>query len=229
MGVGQSSVLYPILSALYLSLIIHILEKCFKILKIPVFILSFIDNRLLIAQSKSLTILNNFLFCSYKVIFSLLEKFGFILEHSKMEVFYFSRSTGVFNLPLLNLLALGGPILWPKNTQRYLGFFFNRKLLFYHYTNYYTNKAISTVKYMKILGNLIHGLIPYQKHLLYRSCILLIAFYRFQLWYYNKVPLLYSLKILNKMQRRAFRSFLNISILWYQSNCRSHPYLPAPL
>ena len=34
-GVGQESVLSPILSALYLTLFLHILEKCSKDLKIP--------------------------------------------------------------------------------------------------------------------------------------------------------------------------------------------------
>jgi len=56
---------------------------------------------------------------------------------------------------------------------------------------------------MKILGNLVQGLNLHQKQLLYRSCVLLIALYGFQLWYYNNAPLAYSLKLLGKMQRRA--------------------------
>jgi len=56
---------------------------------------------------------------------------------------------------------------------------------------------------MKILGNLTQGINPIQKCLLYRCCVLPIALYGFQLWFYNKAPLLYSLKILRKMQRRA--------------------------
>ena len=38
---------------------------------------------------------------------------------------------------------------------------------------------------------------------MYRSCILFITLYSFQLWFYNKVLLSYSLKELNKIQRRA--------------------------
>lgn len=56
---------------------------------------------------------------------------------------------------------------------------------------------------MKILRNSICGLVSHQKWLLYRSCILPIALYGFQLWSYNKVPLSYPLKRLKKMQRRA--------------------------
>jgi len=59
------------------------------------------------------------------------------------------------------------------------------------------------VKYMKLLGNSIRGINPIQKRLLYRCCILPIALYGFQLWFYNKVPLSYPIKILRKMQRRA--------------------------
>ena len=64
-GVEQGSALSPILSALYLASIFHISEKYLKTLKILVSILSFVNDSLLVAQSKSLTILNSFLFCSY--------------------------------------------------------------------------------------------------------------------------------------------------------------------
>ena len=62
---------------------------------------------------------------------------------------------------------------------------------------------ILMVKCMKILSNLIKGLNPQQKQLLYRSCILPITLYSFQMWYYNKALLSYPLKTLGKLQRRA--------------------------
>jgi len=58
-GVGQGSVLSPILSALYLSLFIYILENHLKNLKIPVSIISFVDNELFISQSNSFDISNS--------------------------------------------------------------------------------------------------------------------------------------------------------------------------
>ena len=114
-GVGQGSALSPILSALYISPVFHILEKHLKNLKIPVSILSFINNSLFVAQSKSLTISNSFLFYSYNIVSLLLKKFDLILEHGKIEVFHFSRSHGTFNFPSLNLPALRGPLLRPKD------------------------------------------------------------------------------------------------------------------
>ena len=56
---------------------------------------------------------------------------------------------------------------------------------------------------MKILGNSTRDLNPYQKYLLHRCCTMPITLYGFQLWYYNKAPLLYPMKIMNKIQRRV--------------------------
>ena len=67
-------------STLYLASILHILENHLKILKISVSILSFVDNGLLIAQSKFLSILNFLLFCSYNITSNYLTKFGLIIE-----------------------------------------------------------------------------------------------------------------------------------------------------
>ena len=202
-GVGQGSVLFPILSTLYLSLLLYILEKRFKNLKISISILSFIDDGLFIAQDKSFNISNSHLFYSYNILSKLLDSFGLVIEHSKTEVFHFSRSQDVFNSPPLDLLLLGGPILLPKDSWKYLGFIFNRKLSFYKHIDHYANKAISMVKCMKLLGNSSRSISPLQKCLLYRCCALPIALYSFQLWYYNKALVLYYMKILNKMQRRA--------------------------
>jgi len=179
-GVSQGSALSHILSALYLSPLLHILEIYLKNLKIPVSILSFVDDGLIIAQRKSLSLSNFLLFYSYNVV-SILLKFGLTVEHSKTKVFHFSRSYSPFNPPLLDLSSFGGPILLSKDFWKYLGFIFNRKLSFHQHINFDSNKAIFTVKCMKILRNLVRSLIPHYKQLLYRSCILPITLYGFQL------------------------------------------------
>jgi len=110
-GVGQGSVLSPILSTLYLSPLLYILENRFKNLNIPISILSFVDDGLFIVQSKSFFTSNLHLFYSYNILSKLLDSFGLVIEHSKTEIFHFSRAQGIFNPPSLNLLPLGGPIL----------------------------------------------------------------------------------------------------------------------
>jgi len=159
-GVGQGSALSPILSALYLTLFLYILENQLKNLKIPISILSFVDDGLIITQNKTFDISNSHLFCSYNVLSKLLDSFGLVIEHSKTEIFHFSRSQGFFNPPPLDLSPLGGPILRPKDTWKYLGFIFDRKLTFHKHIDHYSNKAISTVKCMKLLGNLSRGINP---------------------------------------------------------------------
>ena len=201
-GVGQGSAL-SVLFALYLAPILYILENCLKFLKIPVSILSFVDDGLFIARSKSISILNSLLFYSYNITSIFLKKFSLIMKHTKIEVFHFSRSNGILDPPLLNLSILGGPILHPRETWKYLGFIFDRKLSFCQHVDFYINKAISMVKCMKILKNFICSLIPHQKQLFYRSCVLLIALYSFQLQFYNKAPLSYPLKILGKIYRKV--------------------------
>jgi len=178
-GDGQGSALSPILSALYLSPVFYSLEKCLKILKIPSFIISFVDDGLFVSQSKSILHSNTNLFCSYNVILSILSKYGLIIEHGKTNVFYFTRSHGTYNPPPLNLTPIGSPSLLPKKTWRYLGFIFNCKLTFRSHLDFYSNKAISIIQCMKLLGNSTRGINPLQKRRLYRCCVLPIALYGF--------------------------------------------------
>ena len=202
-GVGQGSALSPILSTLYLSPLLYTLENRFKNLNIPISILSFVDNGLFIVQSKSFFTSNSHLFCSYNILSKLLDSFGLIIKHSKTEIFHFSRAQGIFNPPPLDLSPLRGPILRPKDLWKYLGFIFDWKLSFHKHIDHYANKVISTVKCMKLLGNSLQSISLLQKWLLYRCCALPIALFGFQLWFYNKAPISYHMKILNKMQRRA--------------------------
>ena len=181
MGVDQGLALSPILLAFYLAPFLHILENHLKNLNLQISLLSFIDDGLLITQSKFFETSNSHLYYSYNVAFNLLTKFGLLVKYLKTEVFHFSRSQESFNPSPLNLSPISGLILTLKDFWRYLRFIFDRKLLFHKHINFYANKVISTVKYIKILGNSIRGLNPHQKHLLYRSCTMPIALYSFQL------------------------------------------------
>ena len=87
--------------------------------------LSFVDNGLIIAQNNSIPISNSQLFCSYNVLSNLLTDFGLVIEYGKTEIFHFTRLHGEFNPPPLNLSPLGGPVLCPKDSWKYLGFLFN--------------------------------------------------------------------------------------------------------
>ena len=162
-GIGQGSALSPILSTLYLSSIFYILEKHLKNLKIPILFLSFVDDGLFITQHKSISVLNANLYHSYNIISSLFIRFGLVVEYSKTEVFHFSRLQDIFNSPSLDFSTLEDPILLLKTMWQYLEFFFDQKLTFCHYINFYTNRAIFTIKCIKMLGNSLKNLISLQK------------------------------------------------------------------
>ena len=116
-GVRQESTLSSILSALYLSLIFHIFEKYLKILKIPISIISFIDNGLFISQDKFISHSNANLFCSYNIMSSLLTRFRLIVKYRKTKVFYFSRLQEAFNSSSFNFSDIEEPILLSKDSQ----------------------------------------------------------------------------------------------------------------
>ena len=162
-GVEQGSALSAILSALYISPIFHIFEKRIKNLHILVSFLSFVDDGLIISQEKTLEKTNAFLFYSYSIILSFLKQYSLIIKYRKSDVFHFSRSFGLFNPSLLDLTFIRGPILCPKETWKYLGFIFDKKLSFLQHISFYSNKALSTIKSMKILGNSTRELLSLQK------------------------------------------------------------------
>ena len=72
---GQKSTLSPILSALYITFVFHIIEKRIQNLLSPISIstLSFVNDKLFISQEKSYEKSNANLFYSYSIISSLFE------------------------------------------------------------------------------------------------------------------------------------------------------------
>jgi len=120
---------------------------------------------------------NTNIFCSYNIISFLLNQFGLVIEYGKSEVFYFSRSYRLFNLPSLDFSCFEDSILKPKNIWCYLGFIFDRKLSFWQHIKFYSNKILLTIKCIKMLRNSTQSLLPQQKCLLYRICMLHIILY----------------------------------------------------
>jgi len=124
------------------------------------------------------------------------------MEHNKTEIFHFTRAQHPPNSSI-DLTSVGGPIINPKPIWRYLGFFFDWKLNFHYHTHFYTTKCLSTLSAMKMLGNSSQGLLPMQKWLLYRTCILPIAMYGFNLWFFKGTPIVKNANKLKKMQCKA--------------------------
>ena len=156
---GQGLAFSPILSAIYLAPIIKTFKKRIKNLKENILtdILSFADDGLLISQKKSYSLSSSFLLCSYNIISKILLNTGLVIEHSKTELFYFTRAWHLSN-SFINLISVEGSIIFPKPIGQYLGFYFNHKLNFNYHTHFYATKCLSTLSTMKMLGNSSRGL-----------------------------------------------------------------------
>ena len=127
---------------------------------------------------------------------------GLIIEHSKTELFYFTRGQYPLN-PSIDLLSVGGSIISLKPIWQYPGFYFDCRLNFNYHMHFYAIKCLSTLSTMKMLENSSRGLLPIQKHLLYRTCILPITLYEFQLWFFKSIPIVKNITELKKIQWRA--------------------------
>ncbi|CAA7269050.1 unnamed protein product [Cyclocybe aegerita] len=103
----------------------------------------------------------------------------------------------------------------PKTYSRYLGFYFDRRLTFHEHVRYYATKAFTTVQAMHMLGNSTRGLLPKQRRLLYRSCVVPIATYGYRLWYFDGTHNKGAMNQLKWMQRKA--------ALWITGAFRTSP------
>ena len=162
---------------------------------------SYVDDGTVMAQSKSLHKNRETLKDTYPVLLHLFVAIGLVLEHSKTEYFIFDHSHSNYSPPIDLGYApyTGKNILKPNLYWKYLGFYFDCKLLFHDHVHYYSTKALSSVKAMKMLGSSTQGLPPREKHLLYRSCVLPIATYGYHLWYYEGARCKKALLLLNTM------------------------------
>src|SRR4029077_12887106 len=202
-GVGQGSALSPILSALYLAPLLWQFDQEAK----GALLMSYVDDGTILVQSPTWDENSALLRQAYAVVHELTAALGLVLEHSKSEVFHFSRRNGDANPPIDLGFApfTGDNPLRPKPLWRYLGFFFDRHLSFQEHAKRYANKALTTVRAMYSLGNSVRGLSPKNKRLLYRSCVVPVATYGTRLWNFegsrNKGPS----KALKSMQAAAAR------------------------
>ena len=161
-----------------------------------------VDDGLLVSQGRTYNKTLPELTSSYSIVSDLMASFGLVMEHDKSEIFHFSRAHNDSN-PELDLSAIGAPILKPKTYWQYLGFYFDRRLSFKEHVRFYSTKVLTTIKAMGMLNNSSRGFLPFQKRLLYRSYVVPIATYGFQLWYFSRAPTKAQVSLLATMQYKA--------------------------
>jgi hypothetical protein len=206
MGVGQGSAMSPVLSALYLTLIMRRFRTSDISQKVDL-IMSYVDDGTIVTQSHDVKDNLPLLKDAYGWMFHAFESLGLVLEHDKSEVFHFSRARS-FVGPAIDLRYApytGTTPLRPKPVWRYLGFFFDRKLQFKEHAHFYMTRAFMQVHAMGMLGNSVRGLEPDQKRLLYRSCVVPVITYGFCLWYFKGAHVKGLIKAMSQVQHTAAR------------------------
>ena len=121
---GQGSVLFSILSALYIVPLLHLFECQAQALNLDTSTLSYVNDGLLVSQKRMYNKTLPELTSSYSIVLDLMVSFGLVIEYNKSEIFHFSRVHNNSN-PELDLSAIGTPILKPKTYWGYLGFYFD--------------------------------------------------------------------------------------------------------
>lgn len=133
-GVGQGLALSPILSALYISPLFHLMDKWitnklrFGSPAISSF-LSLVDDGLLITTDHDFTLAHESLKVAYGHMTTLLTELSLVMEHTKTELINFSLWKDYTYNPAISL-GYDFPPLPPKSTWQYLGIFFDCALTF---------------------------------------------------------------------------------------------------
>src|SRR6185369_16710338 len=97
-GVGQGSVLSPILTVLYLAPMINVVRAWTHYIIAD--ILSYVNDGTLVAQTRNFATNNVNLQEAYLTLSEVVTKMGLVIEDSKIKLFHFSRSGYGENPPL---------------------------------------------------------------------------------------------------------------------------------
>lgn len=178
-GVGQGSVLSPILSAIAiipaLNAITRWLQRAMK--DTWTSLLFYVDDGTIIVSSESFGVNTTILRFITPIVFQSFQRVGCLLEPSKLESAGFPLTSSADNpykackanphpLPIPPLqIQLADTVTTLQNNPvwRYLNFFLDTFLTFKHHVQFYANKALSTARALPILGNSKRGLPPHSK------------------------------------------------------------------
>jgi hypothetical protein len=221
----QGDCLSPILSALYISLVLQYLYPHSKDSTSKTQCLCFVDDGTLITESTNLTTNMQTLQTSYLAILSFFTKIVLAIEVSKTELKHFiafdlsasRRKFAHISQPSLSFTFNGrSHTIMPSENWCYLGFYFDSFLKFNYHVKYYTNKTFSSLRTCSMLGNSTGGLSPCSRLLVLKVCVLPILLYGLPLWYAEwGRGVIKHVKHMSRVQ--------NYTVKWITSGFRTSP------
>jgi hypothetical protein len=176
-GVPQGDPLSPLLSALYIAPVLFTLFPAS--LDEALACIFYVDDGVLLHSSTSMRFNMVLLQQKFRLLTDAFLKIGLVLEPAKTELMHFAPylldrlGKPIYNgaYPAMDLGVApftGDTLLRPSLVWRYLGFFFDPKLSFSAHVDFYVNKALSTLKALRMLGNSVKGLDSRNRALVYK-------------------------------------------------------------
>ena len=205
-SVPQGSPASPILSCLYSSEVIEVLNQSFicSSLSYPISLRSYIDNVGFLAISDSLGENMIILKSTLQVVQSLFTSIGMKIDPDKCDLMHFSNHRGNNFSPSLtaSINSLDMTITPPKFIQ-WLGFHFDWILTFNNHTKIMCARASNVISGLSCLGNTIVGMTPQHLRLLFKTCVVPVMTYSCQLWYRPSTPRITLMKRLQIVQNKG--------------------------
>ncbi|KAI5115165.1 hypothetical protein M0805_000297, partial [Coniferiporia weirii] len=180
-GIPQGSPVSPILSSIYTSLILRLLESTSgSALK------AYVDDQYILVFSKTFAANIVLLRTCYSILHPALRRLGLSTDPGKDELIHYRRH---HSIPIPTLCFSYQPpdrpliLVTPSREIRWLGFFLDDLLTFKPHIRRMAMRARSTATALRVLGNTLRGLSLFNFRILYKTLIIPVLTYGFQLWF----------------------------------------------
>ena len=218
-GVPQGDPLSPLLSALYIApTLFKLFAQTFNEATACIF---YVDDGVILHSSPSMQLNMHYLRTKYQELATDFLAIGLRLEPGKTELMHFAAhlitkpGKPLYSGPYPDMdLGVqpftGDKRLKPSLLWRYLGFFFDPKLTFSSHVIFYVNKAYSTIRALRMLGNSVKGLDCQSRALVFKAAVMPVLSYGAGLyWRHKGLGVKGLLNNLKKVQSYSARWIIN--------------------
>ena len=123
-------------------------------------------------------------------------------DDPKSELMHYYKARKKVENPYVNVVLPNGTCIEPSDVQRWLGFWFDRKLSWKHHIQTGTASAMRVFMALSRVGNTERGLSQSALRQLYQSCITTVADFGAEVWWNQQKT---QSQLLQRLQNQAMR------------------------